>query len=387
MLSRLLWVLRRLPWFVQGVGVVASASLHTAVEKTTVFKSGTEGYHTFRIPAILRAANGDLLAFAEGRKHHGGDTGDIDLVMKRSRDHGKTWGALQIVWDESANTAGNPCPVIDESSGTIWMLATHNLGTEKEEQITSGTSAGSRTVWVLSSKDHGASWSKPAEITASTKDPSWTWYATGPGIGIQIKHGPHKGRLVIPCDHKYPTSASAKPELGSHAIYSDDHGATWKLGAAIRSGMNECQVVELLDGKGTLLMDMRSYRGKSQRAQSVSRDGGATWSEAVDVPALVDPVCQASIVRWEKAGASEAGVLAFSNPADPKTRIHLTVRASRDNGATWAHALELHAGPSGYSSLVPVSRDLLGCLYESGVQRRYEEIVFARIPAEELLSR
>lgn len=344
----------------------------TAPDQTDVFVSGQDGYHTYRIPAVIRAANGSLLAFCEGRKSAGGDSGNIDLLLKRSSDGGKTWSAAQVVWDDAENTCGNPCPVLDESTGTLWLLLTHNLGVDRERDIAARTGKGTRTVWVAHSKDHGATWTKPVDITSSTKNPSWTWYATGPGIGIQIKNGPHKGRLVIPCDHNYDDATEQKHLSGSHAIYSDDHGATWKLGAPIQPRVNECQVAELFDGRGTLLMNMRSNYGRNMRTHSTSTDGGMTWTPPADAAPLIEPVCQASLIRHEATK-----LLLFSNPA-ARTRIQLTVRSSADHGKTWRDVVVLHAGPSAYSSLVEIGNDSAGCLYERGDQRAYEKITFAR---------
>jgi sialidase-1 len=364
-----------------SLGVIALASVAfrpavaaavAPVAQVDVFVSGEGGYHTYRIPSVIKAANGALLAFCEGRKSAGGDSGDIDLLLKRSTDGGRTWGATQVVWDDATNTCGNPCPVLDEATGTLWLLLTHNLGTDHEKQIAARTAQGTRTVWVASSKDHGATWTKPVEITSATKRPEWTWYATGPGVGIQIKHGPHAGRLVIPCDHNYDDADEKKHLSGSHAIYSDDHGATWQLGAPIKPRMNECQVAELFDGRGTLLMNMRSNRGLNQRGVATSRDGGATWSAIGDAAQLLEPVCQASLVRHDATKQ-----LLFSNPA-AKTRINLTVRASADDGQTWRDVAVLHAGPAAYSSLVALDATHAGCLYERGEKRAYEKITFAR---------
>lgn len=350
---------------------VASLGHAAEIEQHDVFISGQDGYHTYRIPAVIRAANGALLAFAEARKSGGGDSGDIDLVLKRSTDGGRTWSAQQVVWDDAANTCGNPCPVLDTSTGTLWLLLTHNLGTDRERDIAARTAKGTRTVWVTNSQDHGVTWAKPVEITSTTKDPAWTWYATGPGVGIQIQSGAHAGRLVIPCDHNYDDPTEQKHLSGSHAIYSDDHGRTWKLGGTIRPKVNECQVVELHDGAGTLLMNMRSNFGRNLRAQAWSKDGGMTWTSPEDAPALIEPVCQASVIR------AEPNVLLFSNPA-AKTRVNLTVRVSSDDAKTWRELAVLHEGPSAYSSLVALESGSAGCLYERGAKRAYEKITFAR---------
>jgi len=355
------------------VALLATVSAaEAAVAKVDVFISGQDGYHTFRIPAVIRAADGSLLAFCEGRKAGGGDSGNIDLLLKRSRDEGRTWGATQVVWDDGDNTCGNPCPVLDASTGTLWLLLTHNLGADRERDIAARTAKGTRTVWVSHSQDHGATWARPVDITARAKDPSWTWYATGPGVGIQLASGPHQGRLVIPCDHNYDDETEQKHLSGSHALYSDDHGVTWQLSAPIRPRVNECQVAELFDQRGTLLMNMRSNHGRNVRAQSLSTDGGVTWSAPVDAPALIEPVCQASLLRHDAAH-----LLLFSNPA-AKTRAHLTVRRSEDDGKSWREVLELQAGPAAYSCLVALGADQAGCLYERGEKRAYEKITFAR---------
>jgi sialidase-1 len=278
------------------------------------------------------------------------------------------------VWDDADNTCGNPCPVLDESTGTIWLLLTHNPGNAHENDIVAHKAAGSRTVWVTHSSDQGATWAPPVEITSTTKAASWTWYATGPGIGIQLEHGPRAGRLVIPCDYNEDDPANAKtPIRGSHVIYSDDHGATWQRGGTIAPGVNECQLAELFDDRGTLLINMRSYLGHAVRAESTSRDGGDTWTRAADAPALVEPICQASLLRDEPAH-----LLLFANPADGKRRVNLTVRASRDNAHTWREVAVLHPGPSAYSCLVALSASEAGCLYERGEKNAYEKISFAR---------
>src|SRR5690606_27875764 len=204
-----------------------------SVDSMALFISGTDGYDTYRIPAMVTTNEGTLLAFCEGRKEGRGDAGYIDIVLKRSTDNGKTWSEQMVLWDDEDNTCGNPCPVVDEETGEIHLLLTHNLGSDHESDIIHKTSESTRTVWVMKSSDDGKIWTDPQDITSTTKKKEWGWYATGPGNGIQIKHGPRKGRLVIPCDHSYDDPEgnvrNGPYEYGSHAIYSDDHGKTWQL--------------------------------------------------------------------------------------------------------------------------------------------------------------
>jgi len=137
------------------------------------------------------------------------------------------------------------------------------------------------------------------------------------------------------------------------------------------------RLAELFDDRGTLLMDMRSYLGQAVRAESRSEDGGMTWTPPVDAPPLVEPVCQASLLRDDAAK-----LLLFANPAHPKQRVNLTVRASADDAKTWRELVVLHAGPAAYSSLVALGANEAGCLYERGEKKPYERITFARFPLD-----
>ena len=136
-----------------------------------LFVSGEDGYHTYRIPAIAVTTRGTVLAVCEGRKNSRSDSEDIDLLYKRSTDHGKTWSEQQVIWDDRDNTCGNPCLVVDRETGFIWLLSTWNNGSDRESEIIDQTSSDTRRIFVLNSTDDGLSWSKPKEITAYVKRP------------------------------------------------------------------------------------------------------------------------------------------------------------------------------------------------------------------------
>lgn len=335
-------------------------------EQSPLFVAGEGRYHTYRIPSLIVGPKGSVLAFCEGRKAGRGDAGDIDVVLRRSTDGGKTWGKTTVIWDDGANTCGNPCPVVDAKTSTIWLLLTHNLGKDTEKLLVSGKSAGSRTVWVMKSTDDGATWSKPVEITKDVKKPNWTWYATGPGVGTQLR----SGRLLIPCDSKSENGTVRE----SHVIFSDDSGMSWKLGGVVGPNCNECQAVELTDG--SVMLNMRTYRATNRRLVAISKDGGETFSKPIEDETLIEPVCQASILRIPGEMGDRGGIL-FSNPASTR-REKLTVRFSTDDGKTWPHSKVLHPGPAAYSSLTVLPNGDIACLYERGAKNPYETITLAR---------
>lgn len=361
-----------------AASTVARQKDSTAPVFVEVFVAGEGGYHTYRIPAAIVTPKGTLLAFAEGRRAGAGDAGDIDLVLRRSEDSGRSWSALQVIGDNGPNTFGNPCAVVDTRTNTVWLLTTQNRGTDREKDIIAGTSDAGRTVWAMRSQDDGVTWSAPVEITASVKAPDWTWYATGPGVGIQTRNG----RLVIPGNH-----AEAKTGIHrSHLFYSDDDGKSWSLGASADPGTNESQIVELADGQ--LLLNMRNHPPRPENFRMIARsnDGGHTLSTSAPDRALIEPPAQASVLRFTTTFGQDRNQLLFANPAST-ARERLTVRVSYDEGMTWPVSRVIHEGPAAYSSLVVLPDRSIGLLFERGERLPYERITFARFTLEWLTNR
>lgn len=347
-----------------------------------VYQAGDNGYACYRIPALMRAADGTLLAFAEARRNGTADRGDIDLVLRRSNDNGLTWGDLIVVWDDRQNTCGNPAPVLDQKSGRIILLGCWNRGDDHEKELEAHKAIDTRRVFAMYSNDHGQSWSSPEQITASVKRPEWTWYATGPCHAIQKMRSPHKGRLVVPANHK-KVGESGVIESYSHLIYSDDGGQNWQIGAVSQLGGNESSVVETRDG--ALMLNMRHYeRGDSLRLCAVSRDGGRSWTRNWEERQLIEPRCQGSILNYTPFGAKPSSTLLFSNPHALKRR-NLTIGVSRDDGRTWSRFVSVFPGHAAYSDLVCLPDGSVGVLYESGEQELYERISFGVVSSGELL--
>lgn len=363
---------------------LSSFAAGKGIQGQLLWKTGEGNYKGYRIPSVVVSTKGTVLAFAEGR-NDGGDSGDIDLLMRRSGNNGKSWGPEIVVWNEGLNTCGNPCPVVDENTGRIWLWMTWNLGKDHEGDIIHKRSAQPRLPYVCYSDDDGLTWSVPVNMAATCRDQSWGWYATGPGFGIQLKKGKYRGRLVIPANHSYDDPEGNTGEgpygYGAHVLISDDHGKSWRMSSSIKPGCNESQVTELSDG--TLIMNMRSYNEKYCRAVSFSKDGGESWSGIEHDLQLVESRCQAGILNYGKYKGKNYHL--FSNPAVPAGRTHMTIRISDDDCSDWQQAMLIDARPSAYSCLVKLPGGDVGILYETGEKKAYETIRFVRIPAGWLL--
>lgn len=365
--------------------LLISTAIVAQESPVTVFHRGEEGYNMFRIPAVLEAANGDILAFAEARLGKTGDTGEIHLAMKRSTDGGRTWGPMQIIWKDGANTCGNPSPVLDSRTGRIVLVTTWNDGRDPEDKIRATTSIDTRRVFCLRSDDNGYSWSQAEEITSSVKHPEWTWYATGPCHAIQLQKGPHKGRLVVPCNHAFFLNEDkSKGRTVSHVIYSDDLGQTWKLGGTPGVG-NESTVAELRNGNLLLNMRVDGYDTNDWKANAhsrqaaVSTDCGESFEQAFFDRALTEPRCQGAISNYTRKGKLTKR-LVFCNPASEK-RNNMWLKLSTDSGRTWRNVQCIQDGPAAYSDIFVTGSGDVGILYENGDKGCYDRISFVVIPS------
>ena len=285
----------------------------------------------YRIPALAVSKMGTILAFAEARRTGGADVGDIDAVVKRSEDGGKTWGPEILIIDYGPNSVNNHSPVVDPETGRIWVIG--NV-----------SDINPRPVLVSYSDDDGKTWSKAKDIQKEllTPDPNAVIYGAGPGAGIVLERGKHAGRFVIPMNFGYAGMCV------SGAIYSDDAGKTWKTGGMLRVAqlMTEARCAELLDG--SLLFNARTIEGK--RAMCILPEGGSKdtterWLQA-DLP---DPNCQGAIFRYSWPKDGKPGLILYSGPAAARARANGTLFGSYDDGKTWPWKMLYYEGPSGYS--------------------------------------
>ena len=363
--------------------------LFAQAKPVAVFVSGTEGYKSFRIPVIIKAKNGHLLAFCEGRINGGGDFGNIKIVLKRSIDGGRTWSALQIVASNDTLQAGNPAPVVDITDprfpqGRIFLF--YNTGNGNEMELRKGK--GHRDVFYKTSIDNGKTWSESTNITLQVNridqpaiNPQWNFkedwrtYANTPGHALQFKEGKYKGRIYIAANH---SSGDPKPELRdykAHGYYTNDHSATFHLSETVPfEGSNESTAAQLTNN--SLMMNSRNQTGK-YRIVSLSKDGGENWDTTFIDYHLPDPICEGSLLNIGKCKGKS--ILAFCNNNDKNSRDSLTLRISCDEGKTWKKSFLIEPKNTGYSDIVEVSKKRIGILYEAD---GYKEIKFVEVKWE-----
>jgi sialidase-1 len=343
--------------------------------RTTLRRSGDDGVHTYRIPGLATTPRGTLIAVFDARNKSGGDLpGDIDVAMMRSTDQGATWEKMQRIIDFDAaapgsrgNGVGDPAVLVDAHNGHIFVVALWSHGARGWNGSGPGlTPEETGQLVMVKSTDDGVTWSQPVNLTAKLKRPEWRLFFNGPGAGIHL----HDGTLVFPAQYRAHDRAAH-----SCFIQSSDGGESWTVSPPAIPGTpqtSEAQIAQCSDG--SLLLSMRDESKSGQRAWARWRDGA--WSEPwYTVP---DPTCMASLISHPKQ------LLLFSNPDDPKRRVRLTIRFSRDEGRTWTRGRLLDPGVCMYSCMTVLRDGRIGILYESG---DVSGLQFCRFPLDWVLGK
>ncbi|MBM3830555.1 MAG: exo-alpha-sialidase, partial [Verrucomicrobia bacterium] len=362
-------------------GIIDASAAAPFIEKVDLFEAQKDGYALYRIPGIVTTKRGTVLAYCEARKSDRGDWGTIDLLLRRSTDGGKTWGARTNFVAVSGPKEKNPVALAQK-------LATPGEVTYNNPVAIPDANGAVHFLFCLEyarcfylrTDDDGLTFSKPVEITAAFDKfrPEYDWkvLATGPGHGIQLK----TGRFVVPVWLSLGTGGHAHRPSVTSVIYSDDLGRTWSRGeiAGPNEGEwnipNETCAVQLADGR--VLLNMRSESKANRRLLTTSRDGATGWSRPQFHDQLLEPICMASMVRLSEAPARNR--LLFSNPHNlartdgkeapgkSRDRKKVSVKLSYDEAATWPVSKTIEPDFSGYSDLAVASDGTILLFYERG---------------------
>lgn len=351
-------------------------------EVVDVFVPSSDGFASIRIPSVVVSKNGTVLAFAEGRAADA-DQAKNKLILKRSTDGGKSWSKVVVFAEDGNKALNNPCAVVEQESGQVLLMyQSYPAGVSERSGTIQTGYKGEKVVrnWLITSNDDGLTWTKPRDITRQTKRQKVvTTIASGPGIGIQLQHGKHKGRILMPFNEG-PFGV-----WNIYAVYSDDKGKTWQMGDAAPGGLidtgkntvtstvNEAQFVELSDG--SIRFNVRRWAGKAVRKTCVSVDGGVNWSKVEDVPDLIDPGCMGSVLRYTESTNGGKSRILYSGPQSTK-RENGTIFVSYDEGKSWPTKRVVNKQSFAYSCLTALNDGTIGCLYEADGTKK---VVFVRL--------
>lgn len=332
-------------------------------ERTLLFQNGDEGSKYYRIPALVTAADGSLIAVADKRWERLNDLpSHIDVVARRSTDNGKTWSqAVTIAGQDTESGYGDPAIVLDRRNGHLLCIMASGNG------LWQSSAEDYQRINICRSTDNGLTWSRPTDITHQIYGPQCKdsirsqWYGAfaASGRALQLRNG----RIIFVIAAR-PTSEWGGP-LNNYACYSDDGGHTWQVSqnAGCYNG-DEAKVVEL--DNGDVLMSIRN-RNKGCRLFSRSTDQGVTWSEPYPQPDLIEPACNGDILRYSSVNdGDEHSILLHSLPSDTLTRQNVSVSVSYDEGGTWPVKRSLHESYSAYSSMTVLPDGTIGILIEDG---------------------
>jgi len=312
------------------------------------------GVACFRIPALVTAPNGDLVAAIDERVPSCNDLGnnpDINIVIRRSQDNGNTWSAIETVADyPPGQSASDPSMIVDAITREIFLFYNY---------MDLVQAPGIYHLHVLKSADNGRAWSPPVDLTPQISKPDWQndFKFITSGRGTQTRDGWLLHTLVN-LDH------------GLHLFGSRDHGQSWFLLETPIVPGDESKIVELADGRW---MINSRVKGAGTRYVHLSSDQGQTWQSQPE-PQLPDPACNASLIRYVSV-ASKKNHLLFCNVNHAHARENLTVRVSDDEGETWSAGKTIYAGSAAYSSLTVLQNGEIGLLFE---KNDYTQNVFVR---------
>lgn len=355
----------------EGISVTGNSK---ALEATPVFVNEEEGYACYRIPSIVKAANGDLVAFAEARLASCSDsTPVIRLVCKRSHDNGKTWTPVQVVArnliDGCEYAVQQNAPVVDTVHGTGRIILLYNKLENSEFEIAKGK--GSSRIFCIESDDNGKTWHSEKDISAQVHRPK-QWRVQRPTLGHAIQL--EDGRLLFA--GMMTDGDNSVFQSQNYVFWSDDLGKTWAIGGMIPYiGLNEATAVQLENGD--LMINSRAYQNEKpvgRRAITIGHfadDNTMEFDETYFDETLIEPTIQASLIRYTSSQQIQFGAksrILFCNPNHTRARYNLSVRLSYDEAKTWVISKTIAAGPSAYSDLVIQGDMRIGVFYERGNQ-------------------
>ncbi|MBR5781445.1 MAG: exo-alpha-sialidase [Bacteroidales bacterium] len=335
-----------------------SGKREVILARTTLLRPGDYNSTNYRIPAVITAKNGDVVAVTDKRKYNNGDLPeDIDIVCNVSSDGGHTWTEpYTMAYGTGYGKGFGDCALAltNDENGIIAAFV-------GGPGFWGSTPTNPLRMYISRSNDNGMTWTEPEDIThhiygAECDDPerkNWLGGFFGSGNGLLTS----TGRIMFVVAMRENDSKEA---VCNHAVYSDDNGLTWKVSGRASVGGDEAKVTELVDGR--ILM---SIRHGGYRWYNISEDGGMTWQATTsEWTEIYAPACNGDLIRYTSVNdGDDKNRLLHSVPVGD-SRKNVTVYISYDEGETWTAGRCVVPYNSAYSSLCILPDNTIGLYVE-----------------------
>ena len=324
---------------------------------TTIYQPGDYNSANYRIPAVITAKDGSIVAVTDKRKFNEGDLPqDIDIVCNRSTDGGHTWSEpYTIALGTGYNHGFGDC-ALAWSNDDNGLIAAFVGG----QGLWNSTPENPIRSYIARSYDNGQTWTEPEDITdfifgANCIIPEHqTWRASffGSGNGLRTS----TGRIMFVAAIREGSAQS----LNNYAVYSDDNGQTWQVSGRASVGGDEAKVTELADGR--ILM---SIRHSNRRWYNISEDGGETWQPNTSTwNDLIAPACNGDMIRFTSENQGQDKNRLLHSLPYGNSREKVTVYVSYDEGQTWPTSKCIVPYSAAYSSLCILPDGTIGLYVE-----------------------
>lgn len=354
---------------VDGKEVVndGEASREILLARKNLFRAEIDGAVAYRIPVLTTAWDGSLVAITDNRKYSTSDIPqDIDIVVRRSTDNGKTWSEPVTMAKGTGYQQGfgDACIVKTNTENELLCMFIGGQG------LGASTPHERIKTYVSRSQDNGQTWSTPEDISSQIfAGERSNWYASFCAAGNGLKT--RNGILMFVAAMRHNSSST----LYNHVVYSNDNGETWNVSNCAMMGGDESKVVELNDGR--ILMSIR-HQGGGERFYTISdnvptKDEPVSWTQkntsTCDSWAdMIEPACNGDIVRYTSTidGFDKDRIL-HTVPNDRSTRQNVSMFISYDEGKTWSIKKTLCKALSAYSSIAILNDGTIGVYLEDRI--------------------
>lgn len=337
--------------------LAVNAQNDTLFTRTELYHPGDYGSANYRIPAVITAKDGSVVAVTDKRKYNEGDLPqDIDIVCNRSTDGGRTWSEPYTIAQGTGINHGFGDCALAWSNDENGLVAVFVGG----PGLWSSTPSNPIRSYKSYSYDNGQTWTEPEDITHFIFGDNCvipehqTWQASffGSGNGLLTS----SGRIMFVAAIR----EGAAQSLNNYAVYSDDNGLTWQVSGRASTNGDEAKVTELVDGR--ILMSIR-HSGK--RRYNISEDGGKTWQPTTSTwNDITAPACNGDVIRYTSVSQGHNKNRLLHSVPKGTQRKDVTVYVSYDEGLTWPVSKTIVPYNSAYSSLCVLPDGTIGLYVE-----------------------